>query len=100
MDPPPIIPEPTGKGRKARRLVSGQKSLSVEEFVKSCSTKDWRIYDGRETTRGSVKFRVLRKSVSVWDKQNEREIALRNKIPAARVLRRPVLIMSFGDGHG
>jgi len=27
-----------------------------------------------------------------------RHIALRNKIPAARVLRRPVLITSFGDG--
>ena len=27
-----------------------------------------------------------------------REIALRNKIPAARVLRRPVLVTTFGDG--
>jgi hypothetical protein len=53
------------------RLVSGQKSLSVEEFVESCSTKDWRVYNVRETTRGSLKLRVLRKSVYVWDKQSE-----------------------------
>jgi hypothetical protein len=52
-------------------LVSGHESLNVEKFVESCSTKDWRVYNVRETTRGSLKLRVLRKSVYVWDKQSE-----------------------------
>jgi hypothetical protein len=59
------------RGPKARRLVSGHESLNVEKFVESCSTKDWRVYNVRETTRGSLKLRVLRKSVYVWDKQSE-----------------------------
>jgi SRSO17 transposase len=50
---------------------SGHESLNVEKFVESCSTKDWRVYNVRETTRGSLKLRVLRKSVYVWDKQSE-----------------------------
>src|SRR5256886_12109400 len=58
-------------GRKARRLITGQKSLSVEQFVESCSTQDWRVYNVRETTRGSLKLRVLRKSVYVWDNRSE-----------------------------
>ena len=72
VDPQSTIPgQHSSKGRKARRLSSEQKSLSVEEFVESCSTKDWRVYNVRETTRGSLKLRVLRKSVYVWDKQSE-----------------------------
>src|SRR3984893_8103956 len=71
VDPQLRIPEPSSKEPKARRLVSGQKSLSVEEFVESCSTKDWRVCNVRETTRGSLKLRVLRKSVYVLDKQSE-----------------------------
>jgi len=39
VDPQRRIPEPSSKGHKARRLISGQKSLSVEEFVESCSTE-------------------------------------------------------------
>lgn len=71
VDPQLRIQEPSSRGRKARRLVSAHESLSVEEFVESCSTKDWRLYNVRETTRGSLKLRVLRKSVYVWDKQSE-----------------------------
>ena len=71
VDPQRRIPEPSSKGHKARRLISGQKSLSVEEFVESCSTENWKVYNVRETTRGSLKLRVLRKSVYVWDKQSE-----------------------------
>ena len=69
--PQPRIQEPSSRGRKARRLITGQKSLSVEQFVESCSTEEWRVYNVRETTRGSLKLRVLRKSVHVWDKQSE-----------------------------
>ena len=71
VDPQPRIPEPSSKERKARRLITGQESLSVEQFVESCSTEEWRVYNVRETTRGSLKLRVLRKSVHVWDKQSE-----------------------------
>ena len=67
---PQLIQVPLTKGHKARRLVTGDEGLSVEEFVQSCSTKDWRLYNVRQTTRGSLKLRVLRKSVYVWDKQN------------------------------
>ena len=69
VDPQPTIPGPSSNGRKARELISGQQS--VEAFVESCSTKDWRLYNVRQTTRGSLKLRVLRKSVYVWDKQSE-----------------------------
>ena len=64
------IHEPSSNGQKARRLISARESLSVEEFVQACSTKDWRLYSVRQTTRGSLKLRVLRKSVYVWDKQS------------------------------
>ena len=69
VDPQPTIAGPSSNGRKARELLSGQQS--VEAFVESCSTKDWRLYNVRQTTRGSLKLRVLRKSVYVWDKQRE-----------------------------
>ena len=69
VDPQSTIPGPSRNGRKARELTSGQQS--VEAFVESCSTKDWRLYNVRETTRGSLKLRVLRKSVYVWGKQRE-----------------------------
>jgi SRSO17 transposase len=45
--------------------------VSVEEFVESCSAAHWRVHHVRETTRGSLKLRVLRKSVYVWDNQSE-----------------------------
>jgi hypothetical protein len=66
--PQSTIPAPSRNGRKASELTSGQQS--VEAFVESCSTKDWRLYNVRETTRGSLKLRVLRKSVYVWDKHS------------------------------
>ena len=69
VDPQPTIAGPSSNGRKARELLSGQQS--VEAFVESCSTKDWRLYNVRQTTRGSLNLRVLRKSVYVWDKQSE-----------------------------
>jgi hypothetical protein len=59
------------KGPKTRRKITGKKGLSVEELVESCSSKDWKLCNVRETTRGSLKLRVLRKSVDVWDKQSE-----------------------------
>ena len=72
IDPQPTIPpEPSSKGPKARRKITGKKGLSVEELVESYSLKDWKICNVRETTRGSLKLRVLRKSVDVWDKQSE-----------------------------
>src|SRR4029077_12708449 len=64
------IQEPSSKGHKARGLVTAQNTLSVQQFVQGCPTKDWRVYNVRETTRGSLKLRVLRKSVYVWDKQS------------------------------
>ena len=67
--PQSTIPGPSRNGRKASELTSGQQS--VEAFVESCSPKDWRLYNVRQTTRGSLKLRVLRKSVYVWDKQRE-----------------------------
>jgi hypothetical protein len=71
LDPQPAIPEPSRKGRNIRGLVTEQRSLSVQQFVESCSTGDWRVYNVRETTRGSLNLLVLRKSVYVWDKQSE-----------------------------
>jgi SRSO17 transposase len=71
LDPQPAIPEPSRKGRNIRGLVTEQKSLSVQQYVESCSKGDWRVYNVRETTRGSLNLRVLRKSVYVWDKQSE-----------------------------
>jgi len=68
VDPQPK-PGSSTKGRKPNGSISEQTSLSVQQFVQSCSTKDWRLYNVRETTRGSLKLRVLRKSVYVWDKQ-------------------------------
>jgi len=67
--PQSTIPGPSRNGRKASELTSGPQS--VEAFVESCSPKDWRLYNVRQTTRGSLKLRVLRKSVYVWDKQRE-----------------------------
>ena len=64
------IQEPSSKEHKARGLVAAQKSLRVEQLVQCCPTRDWRVYNVRETTRGSLKLRVLRKSVYVWDKQS------------------------------
>jgi hypothetical protein len=72
VDPQPAIPgQPLSKERKARRLITEQKSQSVEGFVESCCPKDWKVCNVRETTRGSLKLRVLRKSVYVWDNQSE-----------------------------
>jgi len=76
VDPQLRIQEPSSRGRKARRLVSAHESLRCRGFVESCSTKDWRLYNVRETTRGSLKLRVLRKSVYVWDKQSEQSAPL------------------------
>jgi len=39
--------------------------------VESSSPKDWKVCNVRETTRGSLKLRMLRKSVDVRDKQSE-----------------------------
>jgi SRSO17 transposase len=71
LDPQPTIPVLSSKGSKARRSITGKKGLSVEELVESCSSKDWKVCNVRETTRGTLKLRVLRKSVEVWDKQSE-----------------------------
>ena len=71
LDPQPAIAVLSSKGPKARRSITGKKGLSVEALVESCSAKDWRICEVRDTTRGSLKLRVLRKSVEVWDKQSE-----------------------------
>jgi hypothetical protein len=71
VDPQPTVPEPSSKGRKARRLITGQKSLSAEEFVQSCSAEHWRVHHVRETTRGSLKLRVLRKSVANMQRRHE-----------------------------
>jgi len=73
LDPQAAIPAaPSSKGPKGKSSITGKKALSVEELVKSCSPKDWRVCMVRETTRGSLRLRVLRKSVEVWDKQSER----------------------------
>jgi len=69
VDPQPK-PEPSTKGRTPNRSISEQNTLSVQQFVQGCPTKDWRVYNVRETTRGSLKLRVLRKSVYVWDKHS------------------------------
>ena len=69
VDPQPK-PGPSTNGRTPNRSITEQNSLSVQQFVQSCSTKDWRLYNVRETTRGSLKLRVLRKSVYVLDKQS------------------------------
>ena len=71
LDPQSAIAVLSSKGPKARRSITGKKGLSVEALVESCSAKDWRICEVRDTTRGSLKLRVLRKSVEVWDKQSE-----------------------------
>ena len=54
LDPQPRTPQPSSKGLKARRLVTGHESLNVEKFVESCPTKDWRVYNVRETTRSGA----------------------------------------------
>jgi SRSO17 transposase len=69
VDPQPKA-EPSTKGRTPNRSISEQNTLSVQQFVQGCPTKDWRVYNVRETTRGSLKLRVLRKSVYVWDKHS------------------------------
>ena len=57
IDPQPAIPpEPSSKGPKARRKITGKKGLSVEELVESYSLKDWKICNVRETTRGASNF--------------------------------------------
>src|SRR5437016_6850801 len=69
VDPQPK-PGPSTKGRIPNRSISEQNTLSVQQFVQGCPTKDWRVYNVRETTRGSLRLRVLRKSVYVWDKHS------------------------------
>src|SRR6266403_1599110 len=49
---PGDCPGSSTKGRKLNGSISEQTSLSVQQFVQSCSTKDWRLYNVRETTRG------------------------------------------------
>src|ERR1700741_5399266 len=70
VDPQSTIPGPSRNGRKARELTSGQQS--IEAFVESCSTKDWRLYNVREAAGGQPKLRILRKTVSEWATQRER----------------------------
>src|ERR1700730_19256222 len=53
VDPQPK-PGPSTNGRTPNRSITEQNSLSVQQFVQSCSTKDWRLYNVRETTRGSL----------------------------------------------
>jgi SRSO17 transposase len=69
VDPQPK-PGPSTKGRTPNRSISEQNTLSVQQFVQGCPTKDWRLYNVRETTRGSLKLRVLRKSVYVYDEHS------------------------------
>jgi hypothetical protein len=65
LDPQPTIPVLSSKEPKARRSITAKKALSVDALVESCSSKDWRVCNVRETTRGSLKLRVLRRSVEV-----------------------------------
>jgi hypothetical protein len=69
VDPQPK-PGPSTKGRIPNRSTREQDTLSVQQFVQGCPTKDWTVYNVRETTRGLLKLRVLRKSVYVWDKHS------------------------------
>ena len=71
LDPQPTIPVLSSKGPKARRSITAKKALSVEALVELYSPKDWKVCNVRETTRGSLKLRVLRKSVNLWDKRSE-----------------------------
>jgi SRSO17 transposase len=63
---------PSSKGPKGKSSITRKKGMSVEDLVKSCSPEDWRVCMVRETTRGSLRLRVLRKSVQVWDKQSQK----------------------------
>jgi SRSO17 transposase len=76
VDPQPRVPESSSKGRRASRLMTGQKSVSAEEFVESYSTEQWRVHHVRDTTRGSLKLRVLRKSVYVGTTRASRRAAM------------------------
>jgi SRSO17 transposase len=63
---------PSSKGPKGKSSITRKKGMSVEELVKLCCPKDWRVCMVRETTRGSLRLRALRKSVQVWDKQSQK----------------------------
>src|SRR5258708_16602575 len=71
VNPQPRIRKPSSRGRKARRLITGQKRLNVEQFVESFSTEDWRVYKVSGTTLASLKLQVLRNSVYVWVNQSQ-----------------------------
>ena len=55
--------------------------MSVDKFVESFSAEHWRVHNVRATTRGSLKLRVLRKSVYVWDNQSNRRVAMNSWSP-------------------
>jgi hypothetical protein len=76
VDPQPK-PGPSTKGLTPNRSISELNTLSVQQLVQGCPTKDWGVYNVRETTRGSLKLRVLRKSVYVWDKHSGKRAPLR-----------------------
>ena len=59
-----------GEGKVNGATARGQKqpqTQSVEKFIGAQAAGEWTIYDVRQTSRGSLKLRVLRCSVRVWD---------------------------------
>ena len=53
VDPQPRVPESSSKGRKVSRLMTGQKSVSVEKFVESFSVEHWRVHNVRGKRLGA-----------------------------------------------
>jgi SRSO17 transposase len=71
-DPKPYLPQRTSnKGRPFTRYQSDQKSIEVQQLVKSLPTQAWKKVRLRQTTRGELMVRCCRMRVYVWDGESE-----------------------------
>ena len=67
-DPRPYLPRrKNGLGRKYTRYRAREKSVELEALFDSISSKAWRNYTLRDTTRGAIKVTACSRRVWLWD---------------------------------
>jgi SRSO17 transposase len=71
--PNPIIPAPVStRGRAPTRLTTTRRPMTAEAWAKSQPKKEWQSVDVRHSTAGLITVRALRKTVWLWDGEEQK----------------------------
>lgn len=72
--PNPYIPEKKSKkGRTPCEYRVDEKSIQIEDFVKSISNSKWETIEVRDSTKGPLVYEVFAKRVYVWNQEMEKK---------------------------